>query len=514
MAKPFTSHDGSDSNGVRAEVFVQTGTGTISDVEGKDGTKANVQVKINAPHLTRPVKGWLAKNDPLFPVVLAALESGREVEYRVESQRKNGVPRETPIADLRKDTETAAANCINLLAGIDGTLTKEAVTDPAEDPHAGGRIPASASDRKSAPPAPNLPGTGGLNPEQALAGLAAARTAGLPQGVIDAATALALAAGATGKQVAEAGVATDRPRRQPPAQQPRSFAHEAAPHIPANTDGRLNLGNYAVQAAFGAEQVAAGLIGAHAEQIALDSGEPAEPVSLPQAAGLAGVLLQLADRVQVGAYGGGRADRMAASHTRARSLVYDAVRTRHPVPFNAEPEQRIEWMDAVTQEGIERFRLLISIAEQVYEAPVPAAQQSAEQPVQPTDEQPTEQDETGDAAGDAAGEDEQPAEQGTVGAQTARPRPPAEGEDGFVAPDADTVRRFAALAQAAGFAPTPDSPVLAYLTDKFGVGIARKVHGPALSSLIDWYENQGAQAAATFAEHVQRVAGTTERRTA
>ena len=36
MAAPFIAKDGEDANGVRAEVWVQTGTGTITDIERRD----------------------------------------------------------------------------------------------------------------------------------------------------------------------------------------------------------------------------------------------------------------------------------------------------------------------------------------------------------------------------------------------------------------------------------------------------------------------------------------------
>ncbi|NAZ78123.1 hypothetical protein GTQ99_22325, partial [Kineococcus sp. T13] len=384
MAKPFVSHDGVDAQGVRAEVWVQVGTGTVTKIENKDDdVKRNVMVVIKSDNtrVSRPVTAWLAKNDPTYPAVLAAHESGREIQYRVESQRKPTVDRTTPIAELRVDMATAGANTVSIFAGIDGQLGAEAVTDPAEDPNPGGRLRAAPGASSRDASHGQVPAAPAASAEAALTALATARQAGLPVGVVDAAAALALAAGASAKQVAEAGFVGQAPT--PRGERRRAFAHEAAPHVALNSDQRVNLGSYAVQAAFSAEKVAHDVLAEAAQRAceahdaAVAAGELQEeplgapaPVSLAQAAGLAGVLLELADRVQVGAYGGGRPDRMANSHTRARSLVYDAVRTRHPVPFGVEVAEREAWMRAVVAEGVERFRALATISQQVAEVPL------------------------------------------------------------------------------------------------------------------------------------------------
>ncbi len=463
MAKPFVSFDGVDPQGVRAEVWVQVGTGTIAKIEHEtDESKQNACVVIRSDHaaVRRPIKGWVAKKDPVYRIAQDAFHAQREVEYRVESQRKNGVDRRLKIEDLRPDAETAAENTRSILAGMDGQLSAEAVTNPAEDPHQGGRIPATAA------PARPAAATPALGVEQALAGLAAARAAGLPAGVVDAACALALAAGATAAQVAAAGVtaqATTTPT--PPAAPPRAWAQEAAPYLAVNTDGRLNLGSYAVQAAFGAERAALAAILAHRRRLAAAEPPAADlteadltAADLDQAASLARVLLELADQVQVAAYEGGRPNRMAASHTRARSLVFDAVATRHPVPFGGDAEQQQQWQQAVVAEAAHRFRTLVAVST----ATAPAPARGADTP----------------------------------------PRPPVEGQEGFTAPEAAVLQRFGALALAAGFTATPDSPVVTYLLTKFGVPQARKVNGADLDRLLGWYEQQGDAGPVKFREHV------------
>lgn len=543
MAKPFVSHDGPDANGVRAEVWVQVGTGVVTKVE--DSGRKNVQVQIKAEHLERPLHGWLDKNDPLYPTVLDAQQTGRVVGYRIESQRRSGVDRTIPITDLRETMDRAKENCLNILAGIDDTLSGEAVTNPAEDPHAGGRLPATSPRPSTASPT-DLAGTAGLSVDRALAGLAAARAAGLPPGVIDAAVALALAAGANTRQVTTAGV-TDTPASQPEIRLPR--AHEAAPYVEFNSDGRINLGSYAVQAAFSAEQVAYDLIHEQSTRTARRTGGNPEPVDLSQAAELGRVLLTLADRVQVGAYGGGRVDRMAASHTRARTLVYDAVTRRHPVPFGAtDPAARDKWVTAVVDEAVERFRHLAEIAHTVpsfdpadqsdtppdqSDTPADPVDQSADPadqsdtPVDTADQSAPPADPPADQPADTA---DQPVTQPELvapdaGSTAAPPRgdavPPAdpkgtggeprralvEGDDGFVPPSAETRDRFARLAAAAGFTASPTSPIVAYLHSKFGVNLTRKVHGPDLDRLVTWYEQQGERGVELFHRHVLAAAG-------
>ncbi|WP_432523741.1 hypothetical protein [Kineococcus sp. SYSU DK006] len=506
MAKPFVSHDGVDAQGVRAEVWVQVGTGTVTKIENKDDdVKRNVMVVIKSDNsrVSRPVTAWLAKSDPTYPAVLAAHESGREIQYRVESQRKPTVDRTTPIAELRVDMATAGANTVSIFAGIDGQLSSEAVTDPAEDPNPGGRLRAAAG----APPRDGshgqVPATApAASAEAALTALATARQAGLPVGVVDAAAALALAAGASAKQVAEAGFVGQS--GTPRGERRRAFAHEAAPHVALNSDQRVNLGSYAVQAAFSAEKVAYDILAeveqraVEAHDAAVEAGELQEDlrrvpaaVSLAQAAGLAGVLLELADRVQVGAYGGGRPDRMANSHTRARSLVYDAVRTRHPVPFGVEVAEREAWMQAVVAEGVERFRTLAAISQQVAEVPLAVHEGG--------DHDGGNHDGDHDGGGDGGGDG------GAQALPRTGPQGPAadaHGARGPVAPTQQAMQRFRDLAVAAGFPATPDSPALLFLRAKFGVGAVRQVDGEVLESLLTWFEGQR-QPGEAFRSYVQ-----------
>lgn len=515
MAEPFVSKDGPDDNGVRAEVYVQTGTGIVKELK-ENGN--NVQVMMGVEGLKHPVGGWTSKTEAIYPLLVAAHESGREVSYRIESQRKrknsNGpIPRDVPIAELRKTMDIAKENCMNIFAGIDGTLSAEAVTNPAEDPASGGRIRAV-----DAPAAANAPATGGVSGggggfsvEQALAGLANARQGGLPQTIQDSAAALALAAGATVEQVLAAGV--DPQAETPQREVQRVLAKEAAPYVAFNTDGRVNLGSYMVQAAVGAESLAADLMNTNAAEVAarhnaaIDAGEvegekiDPQPLNFKNAAALGAVFLTLADRVQAGTTGG-RPDRMATSHTRARGFVYDAVKNRHPVPFGQPAEAQEAWKQAIVDEGVERFKWAVKIATEVADMPAAQAPVQTEAPAEqaaPAAEQ-SQPTETAQAEGARV-------HQINTTAEVQKPKVLTEGDEGFVAPDAEVLGRFAALAQAAGFEGTPESPVRIYLNHKFGVMRAKQVHGENLNTLVSWYENQNEAGPGKFRQHVLAEAG-------
>lgn len=125
----IVSFDGVDPEGVRAEVSVQVGTGTVTNVElGKNGETAHISFKSTNHKLVRPVKGWIRVNDPLYEVLNAAVGTNEVFEFRIETSRKPGIDRKTNLADLDKTSQTTAR-----LVGINGKLTSEAVTDPRED---------------------------------------------------------------------------------------------------------------------------------------------------------------------------------------------------------------------------------------------------------------------------------------------------------------------------------------------------------------------------------------------
>lgn len=158
----FISHDGTDSNGVRAEVRVQKGVGKVVKIEKhENGKTANVSVA--NPNLKHNIHGYINVSDPIFPLIEEAFESKADVHYRTEGQRKRSVDRATPMEELRPDMATAKQNITNIFAGINDRLSEEAVTNPSEDPDPGGRIRATNQDTASAPAAPAAPVNRGAN---------------------------------------------------------------------------------------------------------------------------------------------------------------------------------------------------------------------------------------------------------------------------------------------------------------------------------------------------------------
>lgn len=153
----FVSLDGTDTAGVRAEVYVQKGVGKVTKIEvHANGKTANVAVA--NPGLKHPVHGYINVSDPIFSAIEEAKASQADVHYRTESQRKRSVDRSTPIAELRKDMATGRENVTNIFAGINGELSQEAVTNPAEDPAPGGRVRA-IDQAPTAPAAAEAPAT-------------------------------------------------------------------------------------------------------------------------------------------------------------------------------------------------------------------------------------------------------------------------------------------------------------------------------------------------------------------
>ena len=204
----FVSHDGPDAQGFRAEVYVQKGTGKIVSIKpGATNVTAQIAVKNENPKVKFPLMGWVPVNDPIYPLIQEAFDAQASIEYRFESQRKSSEPRETPIMELRETMDKAREHTTPIFAGINGQLSSEAVTNPAEDPAPGGRIRAV-----DAAPAPA--------PQQ--------------------------------QQVQQ--------QAQQHNSQGNGHVVEEAPYKEYNSDGTVNYGSYAVTAAVGAESFARRLL--------------------------------------------------------------------------------------------------------------------------------------------------------------------------------------------------------------------------------------------------------------
>lgn len=485
MAK-FLSHDGVDSNGVRAQVMVQTGTGRIKEIVGRgkaaeDGSYRNVEVVFDPdnPLLKRKVYALLdttAKD--LWEYVQAAQADQRDIAYRIESQRKRGVDRAKPFEDLVHTEEV-----VRVLAAIDTVFSHEAKTNPKEDPS--GDNP-SALDQDT--PARGVAASTGAVTDvtTVLAALATARQQGMSDTVIDTLVAHALAAGAGFEQVMKTGF--DTPAAHTPSVVSRAVAVEERPWNAFNSDGRANAGSYMVAHAATAEQFALD----HLISLYSTGKKSSVDVSdkmIAQAAALALELLDLSDEVQA-ATTGGRSDRQKNSYNRALALVLDAVAKRYPAPLGSDDDERTDWRTAVVTEAGERFYGVIEVAHG--RVPLPADERTTHTTSTPVDEPAT-------PAAPAA----PPADDGVAllaEALGATPLPatafvlpagaPLFGDPGFLAPSDAQVARVKTLCENAGVIADPTA-VSDWLERTVGARATRRVHAPVLEAFLDFYENAG-----------------------
>lgn len=506
MAK-FTSYDGVDKNGVRAEVTVMTGTGVIKDLIGKGspnetGEYRNYEVEFTPdnPMLKRRVYGLIDSNAAeLWQYIRDAYASQKNVAYRIESQRRSGVDRATPLKDL-----VATEDIRRILAGVDGVMSHEAKTNPAEDPD--GDNPSALAQAATGTPtaaaavsavAGAVP-TAGVSVDGLLNAVAAARKAGLSSVTVDTLVGHALAAGATIEQVSTAGYTTDgKPVRVPDGVMGTTPAIEEKPWMPWNSDGRINYGSYAVHRAATAEQFALDHLIAIYTPTNSKAKIEVKGELIAQAAAVALTLMDLADKVQMSAYGeAGRPDRWKSSHKIALGLVLDTVSKRYPFPVGADEKEAATWTASVVAEASERMYGVGEIAfgntpKSIEERQADAAAAAQARKVTPvpaaTKAQAARRGKN--AVADAAA---------ALGATTTTlPAPsfvqhdwPKTTEEGFIAPDAATVTRVKALCETADV--LADGHVLANWFERAtGSRIVKTIHQPVLEAFATHYEQAG-----------------------
>lgn len=308
----FVSHDGDGT-----EVYVSTATAKVTKIEERT---SSVNVHLEASYLKHPLNGWLNSNEEVLDVLRNSLETGKEVEVRIEAQRKPKVDKTTPIQEIR-DGKDAKTDIIKKIASVNGVFTSEALTNPDDDPDTGRAK--SALGRTSAPQATGG-NNGGPSADKAtvlglLKNLSTSRD--VTESVLDALKAQALIAGASVQEIVEASSvnAQEAPTLQ------NGFAREAPAFKEYNGDGRLNLGGASVAAGVGVFNYVF-------EKIAktFESDPDIDTVEY-----LSALVLSIADVLQTGAYGKGfRVDRTAGSHTRARATLF-TVMDINPFPVTA-----------------------------------------------------------------------------------------------------------------------------------------------------------------------------------
>ena len=477
MAK-FLSFDGTDKDGVRAEVMVQTGTGKIREIlpKGKaaaDGTYRNVEVVFDPdnPKLVRKVYASLdTTSKELWEYVQTAHKEQRDIAYRIESQRKRTVDRKIKFEDLRP-----ADDVVRVLAGIDSVFSHEAKTNPAEDPTNGApsalqqdlssTIPAVAS----APVVSSIAAPA-VSSERLLAELAKARQLNLSATIIDTLVANAVTAGASLEDALAAGIGEESEPAGAPATIARGYAVEEKPWTPYNSDGRVNPGSYMVAHAAGAERFSLD----HLVKIYSDGKKSNVDVTdemIAQAASLALVLLEMSDEVQRRV--SGRVDRQKNSYNRAMALVLDAVEKRYPAPIGGNSEAQNSWRATVMNESMERFNGILAVADgRLPIADTFAVDENA--PIQ-----------TNGAA----------ALKATLGAvekefpKVAFPKPkkiPVAGDAKFEEPTQDDIAALRDLCSNAGVA-TETRAISNWLEAALGVRVSRKIHAPVLAEFVAFY---------------------------
>ena len=355
MGRPFVSLDGVDPKGIRAEVIVESHTGTVKSVTELDKV---AKVEFQGDGLTRPVVGYIQMDDPVLDIIKEAKKSKENVAYRIEIVRKKGIDRSIPMSELRKDVDIAQVSVTKIVAGVNGVLTKESVTDPEEDDASDGVY--KARDRKVLPGG-NTANTGGsavLDPEHAMETLRRAVKAGVPHEVISSLLASALQAGVPPVEAMDVAY----PQDTVPDQVQQFRSREEPVFRRYNTDGTLNLGSSQIISGVSSENFVRRLLTPVAEKTE-DFNALVEHY--------AAIVLAISDTIQIAAYNNnGHADRMAGSHTRIRGVVYDVIENSFLPPALNEgytPEDEFAWVANVGGLAKQRFFAAIRISESSFD---------------------------------------------------------------------------------------------------------------------------------------------------
>lgn len=348
----FYSHDG---RGV--EVSVRVGTTRVTGIRpaGVGRTTSNpdfirIEFEEDNPNLQFPVSATTKKGSAIHRRAEEAMKAGDSVSWRIESQRKALADPKLPHKALKAD------DLIVMVAQIGDVRSPEAVTDPEDDPVTQ-HVDAVAAKRASALKAGALPlgqssgAAGGITADGALKAVRYLRASGASAGEQATAIALAFSLGVT--QAALDEVETDEATGGP-REVRRSVAREGKQWDSHNSDGRVNLGSYAVTAASSMVEAA---------RKALARETPEISFADPAVERLAGALLVIADQVQAQVTGA-RPNRMAASHGRARGIVHTLLEGHLPPPSTqATSEQKKVWVTQMVAEGTAALGLARKLTE-------------------------------------------------------------------------------------------------------------------------------------------------------
>lgn len=116
---PFISYDKIDDKGIRAEVKVSTGLGLIKELKPSSTGKSN-NVIIECSNTPWALSGNLPVNSPLTKIVEEAQASQEPLFFRIETVRQKNIPRETSMAELtpKNDATSARKNIFKQLVAV------------------------------------------------------------------------------------------------------------------------------------------------------------------------------------------------------------------------------------------------------------------------------------------------------------------------------------------------------------------------------------------------------------
>lgn len=490
MSRPFVSYDGPDKEGFRAEVWVEKGVGVITSIEEKAQTAA---VKIRTPKLTHPNIGNIRIDDPLYQEVLKYKDSGQEIPWRIESQRKPSVDRKTPIRELRTSTEVAKENTVRILASLGENFSQEALTNPAEDPDDSGRI--SALNTPVSKPQADVPAATASSADYLLKQLASLLSSGGSNYLVSAVVNQLISLGAdlsdVDKTLSETRYNQGRDVSTISAnfRAQNSFAKEEARWKEFNSDNYVNIGSSIMQAVIGAEGATKDELfrsGILSEE-ELNSSDPQSQSIVRYAISL---VLELSDYTQTRLYelqdvsGGARfrPDRALDSHTRARGLVYDTIRKYAPFPAEKNNDLWLAWKDETKAILENRVRVILSAAYPSLRLTPPANSENASEE--------NGSHESGEVAGDANHvEQATTTPESEVNTEEFLPprNPNVVNEDNPQATE-DGVELLRSLALSANLSSKEDLLAVGALLDYlFGVSIAKELSESNLNDFVDFY---------------------------
>lgn len=142
-AAPITSFDGPDAEGVRAEVHVIKGVGTPKVAYDSESGKST-KYAFDVDNTKYAPGGWVPGESEIDEVIKKAMADGVNLEFRIEKKRNGkldkGDSRKLTMEEVAEIAKTDKQATIRNIAAVKRededkwTFSKFAVTNPAEDP--------------------------------------------------------------------------------------------------------------------------------------------------------------------------------------------------------------------------------------------------------------------------------------------------------------------------------------------------------------------------------------------